>query len=32
MESEKYWETYNNDNIDDNKKIPKFCFNGEQIV
>ena len=31
MESEKYWETYNNDNLDD-KKIPKFSFNGEQIV
>ena len=26
MESEKYWETYNKDN-DDNKRIPKFCFN-----
>ena len=29
--SEKYWETYNNDNLD-HTKIPKFCFNGEQIV
>ena len=31
MESEKYRETYNNDNLD-HTKIPKFCFNGEQIV
>ena len=30
MESEKNWETYNNDNVDD-KKIPKFCFNDGPI-
>ena len=30
MESEKYWETYNNDNVDDTK-IPKFCINDGPI-
>ena len=30
MESEKYRETYNNDNVDDTK-IFKFCFNDGPI-
>ena len=30
MESEKYWETYNNDDVDDTK-IPKFFFNDGPI-